>query len=293
MAEHFYFDGANRAKFTHLGMVRKGQDGAIFQDSVFRFNSDGSCGVYALQTLELVDEFTLDKAKEICPHSNAVFFGTEYFADGDEFPILYSNIYNTYAKQPDRLEGVCCAYRITREQGKFTSQLVQVIRVSFVDTPLWRSENGEDIRPYGNFVMDGQNLWAYVMRDESRTTRFFCFPMPKVAQGQPDANWGVPVVTLTEQDITEQFDSCYVNFMQGGICHNGLIYSVEGFTVPNQHNATPAMRIFDTKAKKQVLHLDLVALGLTVEPEFVEVYNGGFYYADHDGNFYSVTFEKE
>lgn len=293
MTANLWFDGANTAKFAPLGTVRKGQDGTIFKNFVFRFNSNGTCGVYALQTMELVDEFTLDKAEGICPHSNAVFFGTKYFADGDEFPVLYSNIYNTYSKQPDRLEGVCCAYRITREKDKFTSQLVQVIRVGFVDTPLWRSKNGEDIRPYGNFVMDGQNLWAYVMRDETRTTRFFCFPMPKVTQGQPDAKWGIPVVTLMEQDISEQFDECYVNFMQGGICHNGLIYSVEGFTVPNQRNANPALRIFDTKTQKQVLYLDLVALGLTVEPEFVEVYDGQLYYADHDGNFYSVTFKKE
>jgi hypothetical protein len=141
--------------------------------------------------------------------------------------------------------------------------------------------------------MDQENLLAFVMRDESRTTRFFRFPMPKITEGKPDAKWGVPVVTLTENDIADQIDSCYVNFMQGAICHGGLIYSVEGFTVPNQRNATPAMRIFDTKTQKQVLHLDLAALGLTVEPEFVEVYNGGFYYADHDGNFYSVTFGKE
>lgn len=290
MQKNLWFDGANTAKFTPLGSVHKGQDGAIWNGCIFRFNGKGQCWVYDLTTMEPMGEFTLDKADRICPHSNAVFFGREYYAAGDEFPILYSNVYNNY---PGQLAGTCCAYRITRENGKFTSRLVQVIRVGFTDTPLWRSENDEDIRPYGNFVMDGENLWAYVMRDESRTTRFFRFPMPKITDGEPDTKRGVPVVTLGEQDIAEQFDECYVNFMQGGICHNGLIYSVEGFTVPNQRKATPAMRIFDTKAKKQVLHLDLAAMGLIVEPEFVAVYNGHFYYADHDGNFYSVTFGKE
>ena len=292
MTANLWFDGANTAKFAPLGMVHKGQDGAIWNGCVFRFNGKGLCWVYDLTTMEAVGEFTLDKADMICPHSNAVFFGTEYFAEGDEFPILYSNIYNNY---PGQLAGTCCAYRITREGSAFSSQLVQVIRVGFADTPLWRSEKVEDIRPYGNFVADtpSQSLWAFVMRDESRTTRFFRFPMPKITEGEPDAKWGVPVVTLTECDILEQFDGCYVNFMQGAICHEGLIYSVEGFTTPNQRNATPAMRIFDTKKQKQVLHLDLVALGLTVEPEFVEVYDGQFYYADHDGNFYSVTFGKE
>ena len=292
MEKNLWFDGANTAKFTPLGSMQKGQDGAIWNGWVFRFNGKGQCRVYDLSKMELQSEFTLDKAEILCPHSNAVFFGNEYYAAGDEFPILYSNIYNNY---PGQLAGTCCAYRITRKNHEFASQLVQVIRIGFADTPLWHSENGDDIRPYGNFVMDAetQSLWAFVMRDESRTTRFFRFPMPKIAAGEPDALWGVPVVTLTESDILEQFDECYVNFMQGAICHDRLIYSVEGFTVPNQRNATPAMRIFDTKTQTQVLHLDLVALGLTVEPEFVEVYDDQFYYADHDGNFYSVTFGKE
>ena len=292
MTGKLWFDGANCVNFTLLGNVQKGQDGAIFHNCIFRFNGKGLCRVYQLTTMAQLDEFTLDKAEILCPHSNSVFFGSEYFAPGDEFPILYTNVYNNY---PGQLEGVCCAYRITRMENHFSSQLVQVIRIGFAHTPLWRSENGQDIRPYGNFVMDAasQSLWAFVMRDESRSTRFFRFPMPKVGAGTPDAQWGVPVVTLEEQDITDRFDSCYVNFMQGAICRDSFIYSVEGFTVPNQRNANPALRIFDSNAQKQVFHLDLTAIGLTIEPEFVDIYDGQFYYADHDGNFYSVTFGKE
>ena len=290
MTENLWFDGANTAEFTRLGQVQKGQDGAIYKDCIFRFGSKGQCRVYDLQTITLIDEFTLDKANLLCPHSNSVCFGKEFYTDGDEFPILYTNIYNNY---PGQLAGTCCAYRITREKKHFMTQLVQVIEIGFTDTPLWHSENGNDVRPYGNFVADGDWLWAFVMRDETRTTRFFRFIMPNCTAGNFDLRWGAPVVTLTEKDILEQFDGCYVNYMQGTICHHGLIYSTEGFTVPNQRNALPALRIFDTNAQKQVLHLDLVALGLSVEPEFIEVYNGRVYYADHDGNFYSVTFGKE
>ncbi len=292
MEQKLWFPGADTAKFTPLGQVRKGQDGAIWGGFVFRFTAKGVCGVYDLQTMQLVNEFVLDKADVICPHSNAVFFGTEFVSPEDAFPILYSNVYNNY---PGKLAGTCCAYRIIREGCHFISRLVQVIEIGFTDTPLWRSENVEDIRPYGNFVMDqaSHSLWAYVMRDESNSTRFFRFPMPKITDGNMDLRFGVPVVTLTETDIAEQFDSCYVNFMQGAICRDGVIYSTEGFTVPNKRNASPALRIFDTKTQSQVLHLDLTAVGLTVEPEFAEIFNGQFYYADHDGNIYSVTFGKE
>ena len=294
-AQNLWFPGADTAKFTPLGQIRKGQDGAIFHDLVFRFTAKGICSVYQLQTRALLGEFVLDKADVICPHSNAVFFGTEYAAPGDEFPILYSNIYNNYAGRPDPLVGTFCAYRIIREGNHFAFRLVQVIEIGFTHTPLWRSANAEDVRPYGNFVMDSatNSLWAYVMRDENSSTRFFRFQMPKISAGFFDLRFGLPVVTLTEEDIIQQFDSCYVNFMQGAICHDGLIYSTEGFTVPNKRSAIPALRIFDTKTQQQVFHLDLTTVGLTVEPEFTEVYNGQFYYADHDGNFYSVTFGKE
>ncbi len=285
-----YFDGATVLSPTHLGTVAKGQDGAIYNNCLFRFSSKGLCRVYDLHTLALLGEFTLDKAEILCPHSNSVCFGD---SDGEDFPILYTNIYNNYAAAADRLEGVCCAYRITRNGNDFQSRLVQVIRIGFVDTPLWRSENGGDARPYGNFAVDGKTLWTFVMRDESRTTRFFGFPIPPITEGTMDPQWGVPVVTLTEKDILERFDGDYVNYIQGAICHNGFIYSVEGFTVPNQQNAIPALRIFDTKTQKQVLRLELVALGLTNEPEFVEVYQDRLYYADHNGDVYRFIFGKE
>ena len=128
-AKGLWFPDANTAKFTPLGIVHKGQDGAIWNGCVFRFNGKGQCWVYNLTTMEPVGEFTLDKADILCPHSNSVFFGTEYFDDGDAFPLLYSNIYNNY---PGQMAGTCCAYRITRSNGKFTSQLVQVIRYAVI-----------------------------------------------------------------------------------------------------------------------------------------------------------------
>ena len=294
MAENnIYFEGAETIAVTSIGKINFGQDGAIYNGCLFRFSARGICWVYDLQTLEEIGTFTLDKADLLLPHSNAVSFGPDFYVVGDEFPVLYTNIYNTYASAPDRLEGVCCAYRITRKNGVFASQLVQVLQIDFTaDSHLWCSETVQDVRPYGNFAVDAVTgkLHAFVMRDETHTTRFFRFALPKITEGTTDATWDVPVVHLTKEDIEQQFDECYVNFMQGACCHNGILYSVEGFDMPTEL-ARPALRIFDTQKQKLVLWADLESVGLTREPELVEVYQGKMYYSDGDGNLLQIRFE--
>lgn len=277
--QNLYFDGATRLTCTPLGNIAKGQDGVIYDGCLFRFDSKGNCHVYEKQTLSEVSTFTLDKADLLTPHSNSVSLR------GD---ILYTNLYNTYAKETDRNEGVCCAYRITREGDTFHSKLVQVIRIGFADTSLWQSENRQDVRPYGNFVVEKDTLHAFVMRDESHCTRFFRFPLPDITAGAP-GRWGVPIVTLTPEDIETQFDECYVNYMQGAICVEGLIYSTEGFNHPNDRGR-PALRIFDTNRQKQVFYADLVEYGLLSEPEWIDYYGDCLYYADHAGNVYRLGF---
>lgn len=274
-----YFDGATRLVCTHLGNIAKGQDGVIYDGCLLRFDSKGNCQVYDLQTLTELSTFTLDKADSLCPHSNSVSMR------GD---ILYTNLYNTYAKEENRLEGICCAYRISREGNTFHTKLAQVIRIGFADTSLWQSESRQDVRPYGNFVAEGNKLYAFVMRDESHTTRFFRFALPDITAGEP-SKWGVPVVTLTPDDMETQFDECYVNYMQGAMCVDGLIYSTEGFNHPNDRGR-PALRVFDTNKQKQVFFADLVEYGLFSEPEWIDHYAGCTYYADHAGNVYRLGF---
>ena len=42
-------------------------------------------------------------------------FGNEYYDEKDEFPLLYTNIYNNYAKTDDKRKGITCVYRIHKE----------------------------------------------------------------------------------------------------------------------------------------------------------------------------------
>ena len=89
-------------KINKFSSIRGGQDGAIYGDYLFRFDHTGLCRVYDMnqviapagdEAIPCISEFTLDRADKIAPHSNAVVFGNEYYAEGDEFPLLYSNIY--------------------------------------------------------------------------------------------------------------------------------------------------------------------------------------------------------
>ena len=279
-------------KITKLGTVVSGQDGAVFSGLVFRFDEKGICHVYDIKKFPdsaPVAVFTLDKADILAPHSNSVAFGNEYYQEGDEFPLLYTNVYNNYSKCDNQLKGVTCVYRIFREGDFFGSCLVGLIQIGFTEDPLWKSENG-DIRPFGNFALDKENglYYAFTMRDGDKKTRYFSFKMPSLSDGKLDEKYGVNKVVLQKEDIIDYFDVDYHYFIQGAICEKGKIYSIEGFTDDKVNR--PAIRIIDTAGKAQESVVLFEELGSTVEPEFIDFEKEICYYADNHGNFYKMEF---
>ena len=280
-------------KITKLANIRGGQDGAIYNNFLFRFSSKGGCKVYDLSVLdeEAVPfaEFKLDGLDIMVPHSNSVVFGNEYFAEGDEFPLLYSNVYNNYSKTDDKREGICCVYRLVREGNVFSTTLVQLIEIGFTDARgFWRSTEGDDIRPYGNFVVDNdkKRLWAFVMRDGEKDTRYFAFDLPKLTDGEISPKYGVNTVTLGINDVKYHFDVPYHNFVQGAVCYEGKIYSVEGFG----EKIHPAIRIIDTEKREQTFFLDFFEEGCTDEAELIDFYQGRCIYGNHVGELFELEF---
>ncbi|MBQ3547432.1 MAG: hypothetical protein IJA44_03040 [Clostridia bacterium] len=277
-----------------IGNITDGQDGAVFSGLLFRFKTNGLCYVYDLKNLTIekkspiVSIFTLDKADVIAPHSNSVVFGTEYYAEGDEFPLLYTNIYNNYAKCEQKLTGVCCVYRIWREDMEFKSKLVSLIEIGFTDDALWSS--GDDIRPFGNFVIDNEKglYHAFTMRDKDQITRYFSFKLPRLSDGVTDETLGVKKITLSKADIIDTFDTQYHHFIQGACCEKGKIYSLEGFSGDKIN--PPALRIISTADKKQTDCIYFGDFGLTIEPELIYFENDICYYGDNHGNLYVIEF---
>ena len=290
-----------KISINKIATMTGAQDGAIYGDYLFRFSSKGGGRVYDLSMISHSDEilelpaiakFTLDKADLIVPHSNSVVLGNEFYDDDDEFPLLYSNVYNNYAKTEEKLCGFCCVYRLKRQGMDFSSELVQIIKIGFTDNKkLWRSEGDIiDVRPYGNFVIDNERslYYAFVMRDEEKKTRYFSFDLPKARDGVADERFGVNVVTLNEDDIIEYFDTPYHLYVQGACMHEGLIYSTEGFG----DKRPPALRIIDPKRREQILHHNFYESGQTLEAEFIDFYKDKCYYGDAHGNLFEILVEN-
>jgi hypothetical protein len=289
-------------KLTKIAKVESGQDIAIFNGYLFDFVAHGVClgevSVYDLEKLknaggcepEPLCRFILGGVEKIIPHANAVFFSDEYYKEGDEFPILYANVYNTYQKCAERHEGELLAYRIRREEFKFFAELVQVIKIGFTENlNLWKSLEGNgDLRPYGNFTFDrdSHSLYAFVMRDGPHTSRYFKFKHPSVFEGEYSDKYGARLKVLNECDIESCFDTDYHKGIQGAVVQNGKIYSLEGGLC----EYPAAIRIINPESERLEFFFEFGALGVYDEPEGIDFPDGVCYYVCGEGDTYILEF---
>lgn len=281
-------------KIRKIGQIGGGQDGAIYNGILFRFDHLGNGAAFDLskvgegQVLSPFATFVLDKSDILAPHSNAVFFGTHFYEEGDEFPLLYSNIYNNYHDKEDPLIGVCLVYRLMRAGDSFKTTLVQMIEIGFTENAeLWRAtEEAHGPRPYGNFLIDRKTnaYYAYVMRTQECGTRYFKFNIPAHDAGEIDPVLGVKRFVLTKADILDYFDTPHHFYVQGGIAYEGRIYSTEGFAYSKEN--FPAIRVIDLEKREQTSYTNLVELGYNEEPEMIDFLDGVCYYSDAHGNLY-------
>ncbi len=283
-------------KLTKISKIEKGQDGAIFGEFLFRFNSRGQCNAYNMKDIMNgalspvpIASFKLDRCDELCPHSNAVVFGNEYFAEGDEFPLLYTNVYNSCCHQENKRKGLCCVYRLLHKEKVFRTELVQLIEIGFTeDSSLWASEGLADVRPYGNFVIDREHgkYYAFTMIDNPHITRYFAFDLPKLSHGSYDSEFNVKKVVLAKDDIRESFELVYHNFIQGAVLRDGFLYSLEGFGTDSGKN--PILRVIDVNKKCEVDRLAFADAGADTEPELIDFYGDKCIYSDAHGDVYLI-----
>ncbi len=283
----------NTFKMNGLPNIGHGQDGEMYGGYIFNFSNNGMCSVYN-DEYEYLSRFRVDKSLVLNPHANSVQFGTLKYDPSDEFPLLYVNIYNNYSKETDRKIGTCCVYRLTREGDNFSTKLVQVVKVGFAGTSeRWPATFST---PYGNFNIDTDEnkLYAYVMRgegDNGTDTIFFKFDVPALSEGEYSDEYGCNVVTLSEDDIEDEFTTDFFRWIQGACYHGGKLYITEGFA--DDAVDKPMIRVVDLDKKQIVSVIDLYALGFPYEPELIAIYKGEMYlnFANNaEVTFYHVDF---
>ena len=121
--------------------------------------------------------------------------------------------------------------------------------------------DGNDVRPYGNFFVDttGNYLWAYTLKDNLKKTRFFKFALPNVSNAS---------VTLTVDDIIEQFDVPYMAYIQGNTYKSGKAYILSGFGTNTDNGMLNVVNLVTKTLESQV---NLNEIGLAIEPEFINI----------------------
>lgn len=235
----------------------EGQDSACYNNKLFNFDSTGKFKVFNLINNEYIGQGQLDEYDTIKPHNNCVCFGNEFVDENDRYPLLYTNAYNT-ANLP---KGTCYVHRIIENENLYSTELKQTIRINFTDNIIWT--DGNDIRPYGNFLVDKDNnyLYVYTLKDNEKITRIFKFNLPKLEDGEN--------VALNIEDIIDYFDVDYFPYIQGAVCYNGKLFISAGNNSMIQNSS--ALHVVNPYSKQEESYINLSSL--FNEPEVVEVYN--------------------
>lgn len=259
--QHTYYGEKIRLEqmldYESIGNFIGQQGGCVYGDYLFRFNTDDTFRVYDIPTKSYIGAFTLDGGLK--PHCNSAVFGNEKYNSSDEFPLLYVNAYNTQGLP----KGTCYVHRIARSGNNFSTTLVQTIRIGFTDDPIWTS-GSIDTRPYGNFAVDCDNsfLYVYTLRNEDNKTRFFKFALPKLSDGS--------TVTISKDAILEYWDCDFFPYIQDNHYYKGKLYLCTGYG--NEYNGY--IRVVDVIRKQEVSTINLNEIGLAIEPECIDIYDG-------------------
>lgn len=248
------------------------QDGAIYEGKSFTGDANGTVYIKNAATGEAIQTMTLDKKDVLTVHSNAVTISTRTGIH------LYSNVYSNYKSADDKHIGECCVYSLAEASGAWSNTLAQIIKVGFLDDETYWPPATE-ARPYGNFVVDNDNniLYVYVLYSGKKKIYWYKFALPEVTAGEQNSIYGCPVYTLTTADILDSWQTEYLEYIQGGCVHDGLIWSTSG---ADGYWGQAKMSVIDPAKKSTVATFNFWNDDNAVEPEFVDFDGGVLYYGD-------------
>ncbi len=254
----------------------------ITKNRIFVLHDGGSCHVYDLKSKKVLASFDL-ASKRKGNHCNTGNFGIEK-VKGASYPVMYISL----GKPGDVDEFVCLVESFTEKKGKFSSEVVQRIKM---DQSLFESKGLKPIWGCPNWVVDKErkHLWAFsaVKRTIFSVTGPFDsnkylavkYRLPKLSEGKE--------VVLTADDVLDEaimdFDA-YAT--QGGTMKDGKIYYAFGFG--KKHTESPSqLRIYDTDNRCILQRFDITE-EVPEEPEDVSVYKGKIYLNTNSDKIYII-----
>lgn len=262
-------------------VAQQGMD--ICKNKIFVLHHGGSCHVYNLKTKAVLGSFDLG-SKRKGNHCNTGNFGVEK-KKGASFPVMYISL----GKPGDVDEFVCTVESFTEKKGKFSSELVQRIKM---DQTGFEAKGLKPLWGCPNWMVDKErkHLWAFsaIKRTtvsgtgtDMSTNKYLGvkFRLPKLSEGKE--------ITLTADDVLDEavmdFD---VYATQGGTMKNGIIYYAFGFGI--KHPESPSqMRIYDTDKRAIIGSYDLTNT-VPEEPEDVAFYKGKIYLNTNSDKIYLI-----
>lgn len=241
---------------------RSHQSAAAYGDYAF-FVTDKRSALYCynLKTKRVVCAKRFEAVTErtsgnyILYHCNQMTFGPDFYDANDPFPLLYIS-------QRARSDRRCIVevYRLLPQWSEGESEYIS-LDAELVQMIYFPVETVENSLGRVNCVMDCSNrvMYAYsystISGDPERSKcRITGFTIPDMHEKE---------VILNDNDIVESYKLGYTaTNSQGGCIKDGKLYIVQGFA-----SFGIFMNVFDLSTKRLLTRVDLLANGITWEPE--------------------------
>lgn len=190
------------------------QGGACYGNFLFiGVNSNKILDVYDLAQKQKLGVISMEGANASC-HANTLSFGTQFYRDGDEFPVLYISSGSAIQPQGDCV--IVYVYRLQRENKSdtivnFKSSLVQTI-------------NLVGFNHWTEFVVDSSNDFLWVRYNQGEKIVFLKYSIPPISMKKV-------VLTPKDSNIRDRFSLDYVKQLrnsQGMVCFKDIIYYPAG-----------------------------------------------------------------
>lgn len=232
---------------------------------------------------ELLFSTTIDGRTFYKPHANQVSFGSFFYNQESDFPLLYvSQVNGGNGEDTIRGERGVLVYDLQKSSGGgYIPVLVQVIIPDLYDSKLMERLG----RYTPNYIYDTENDQFVVLGYPQSSWYRLNGPQPITIIGVPSISDG-SIVTLHDEDVIDSYALPISLGIQQSCVFGSKVYSSGGFAKKG------TIRIIDLESKSSLKIFDLSRIS-TGEPQFFGVWNNRllYYEAGTQGIMYEFHFK--